>query len=84
MSSTPGSFLPSRGNTRVRTPNLWSAEELRRLREMALRRMPLHLIAGALRRSESAIRNKAAMHGISLRAATPSEPAQEDTESRPA
>lgn len=59
-------FLPSLKNTRVRVATLWSSEDVRRLREMASDGMTLSAIAAALRRSESAIRNKATMHGISL------------------
>jgi hypothetical protein len=45
---------------------LWTTESLRLLRELALARFPVAQIAAALGRSESAIRNKAGMHGISL------------------
>ena len=47
----------------------WSGEQLRRLRELAAESVPIETIAMLLRRTPSAIRNKAAMHGISLRAA---------------
>ena len=47
-------------------PNAWSAEALRRLRELAQSGATVAMIAAALDRSESAIRNKAGMHGISL------------------
>lgn len=47
--------------------NEWSSADLRRLRELAALGTPLDTIATALRRTTSAIRNKAGMHGISLR-----------------
>lgn len=47
--------------------NQWSREELHHMRELALAGTPLETIAATLRRSTSAIRNKAGMHGISLR-----------------
>lgn len=47
----------------------WSTEDLRRLRELAGSGMPLNAIAAALRRTASAVKNKAGMHGISLRMA---------------
>jgi hypothetical protein len=47
--------------------NEWSSEDLRRLRELAATGTPLNAIAAALRRTSSAVRNKAGMHGISLR-----------------
>jgi hypothetical protein len=40
--------------------------EIRQLRELAQQGIALASIAAALRRSESAVRNKAGMHGISL------------------
>jgi hypothetical protein len=45
---------------------VWSSEELRLLRALADEGMPLDAIAARLRRSISAVRNKAGMHGISL------------------
>jgi hypothetical protein len=39
---------------------------VRLLRELALAEFPVAQIAAALGRTESAIRNKAGMHGISL------------------
>lgn len=48
--------------------NQWSREELRRLRELVAAGTPLEIIATTLRRTVSAVRNKAGMHGISLRA----------------
>jgi hypothetical protein len=64
-------FLPSIRNTRTRSMNLWSMDDVRRLRDMAGCGVPLHEIAATLRRSESAIRNKAAIHGISIRSREP-------------
>jgi len=56
----PSFSRPSRRND-------WSTEELRRLRELVATGIPLNAIAAALGRTSSAIRNKAGMHGISLR-----------------
>jgi hypothetical protein len=47
--------------------NEWSNEDLHRLRDLAATGTPLNAIAAALRRTASAVRNKAGMHGISLR-----------------
>lgn len=55
------------GLTFQRRANQWSSEDLRRLRELAETGTTPDLIAVTLRRTESAIRNKAGMHGISLR-----------------
>lgn len=48
--------------------NEWSSADLRRLRELAETGAAPDTIASTLRRTESAVRNKAGMHGISLRA----------------
>lgn len=61
--STMGATLFSRRSRR----NDWSSEDLRRLRELAATGTPLDDIAAALRRTTSAVRNKAGMQGISLR-----------------
>lgn len=53
---------------RANRGNEWSSEDLRRLRELAADGTAPEMIAATLRRTESAIRNKAGMHGISLRA----------------
>jgi hypothetical protein len=61
--------MPSHGSIRFARPghtNPWSTDDIRRLREFAEQGLPLNLISTTLRRSESAIRNKAGMHGISL------------------
>lgn len=47
----------------------WSGGEVQRLRELAAQGVSIQDISELLRRTPSAIRNKAAMHGISLRAA---------------
>ncbi|HEY0942220.1 MAG TPA: hypothetical protein VGE08_19165 [Steroidobacter sp.] len=47
--------------------NTWSTEDIRLLRQLAIDGAPLETIAVRLRRTRSAIRNKATMHGISLR-----------------
>nr|WP_298728296.1 hypothetical protein [uncultured Steroidobacter sp.] len=61
--TTLGATLFSRRSRR----NDWSSEDLRRLRELAATGTPLDAIAAALRRTTSAVRNKAGMQGISLR-----------------
>jgi hypothetical protein len=52
---------------RTRVPNLWSMQEVRRLRELAEAGVPIDLIAATLRRTRSAIKNKAGFHAIPLR-----------------
>lgn len=52
---------------RVNRGNEWSSEDLRALRELAAAGTPLESIATSLRRTTSAVRNKAGMHGISLK-----------------
>lgn len=61
----------SSGRMRRRPPamNAWATEEIRALRSLAAQGVPPRSIAVALGRSEFAIRNKAVMHGISLRRA---------------
>jgi len=44
----------------------WSSEELKQLRALAGERVPVEVIATRLRRSVSAVRNKAGLHGIPL------------------
>lgn len=56
----------SRRHRRSRAANPWSREEVGRLRELAASGTPVQLISSILRRTESAVRNKAGMHGISL------------------
>ena len=53
---------------RVARVNGWSTAEIRELRELAAAGATVSEIATRLRRSESAIRNKAGMHGIPVRA----------------
>lgn len=47
--------------------NTWSTEDIRLLRQLAFDGASLETIAVRLRRTRSAIRNKATMHGISLK-----------------
>lgn len=47
--------------------NTWSTEDIRLLRQLATAGASLDTISVTLRRTRSAIRNKATMHGISLR-----------------
>jgi hypothetical protein len=53
-------------NGRTRAGSAWSREEIGRLRELAALGTPLRLISRILNRTESALRNKACLHGISL------------------
>ena len=53
-------MMPSAAST-------WSHVEVRQLHSLVAERTPIQQIAKIMRRSESAIRNKAAFHGISLR-----------------
>jgi hypothetical protein len=48
--------------------NTWSIEDVRQLRQLAVAGASLDTISVTLRRTRSAIRNKATMHGISLKA----------------
>jgi len=61
---------PSALRPRAAAAHGWSNAQIRLLRELALQGLPVSAIAAQLRRSESAIRNKAGLHGISLRAAS--------------
>lgn len=47
----------------------WSTDDVRTLRELSHQGLPVTTIARRLGRSESAIRNKAAMHGVPVRSA---------------
>ncbi|MDY6949314.1 MAG: hypothetical protein SXG53_26795 [Pseudomonadota bacterium] len=58
--------LRSRSTSRAKR-NEWSSADLQQLRELAGTGTPLVTIAATLRRTTSAVRNKAGMHGISLR-----------------
>lgn len=53
---------PSRPPTKA-----WTPESLRQLRELAQAGVSAEIIAARLRRTASAVRNKAGMHGISLK-----------------
>lgn len=52
----------------------WSINEVRRLRELAAQHVSLEMVAHALRRTPSAIRNKATLHGISIRSSVSNPP----------
>lgn len=54
----------------LRAPKTWDPEDLRELRELAEQGIAPAVIAARLRKTESTIRNKAGMLGISLRSAT--------------
>lgn len=53
-------FLP-------RASTSWSPQDIQCLRHLAEQGLSVEILAARLRRTPSAIRNKAAMHGISLR-----------------
>ena len=61
------SSFDCRGRVPGRTSRSWSREEIRQLRELADAGVPAHDIAARLRRTVSAIKNKAGIHGISVR-----------------
>lgn len=63
---------PRLGSSRRARRNEWSSADVRQLRELAATGTPLAAIAAALCRTKSAVRNKAGMHGISLRFTAPS------------
>lgn len=63
-SSSPMLSLP---NGRLAAPKTWTADDLRLLRELAGQGVPPGLIAAHLRKTESAVRNKAMMQGVSFR-----------------
>ncbi len=44
----------------------WSADEVRTMRELAQQGLPLTSIAKVLGRTESAVRNKATLHGVTV------------------
>ena len=56
---------------------MWSSAELKQLREMSDAGVGVEIIAAQLRRTVSAVRNKAGMHGYSLAATRQSEELQE-------
>lgn len=60
-------FIPSTARSLSAASNAWSLADVRLLRELAGNNVPLEAIAMTLRRSPSAVKNKASMHGISLR-----------------
>jgi hypothetical protein len=49
---------------------MWSSAELKQLRELTDAGIGVEIIAAQLKRSVSAVRNKAGMHGFSLTAAS--------------
>jgi hypothetical protein len=59
-------FIPSFGRLHSAAVNSWATEDIRALKTLAQTGLSIGAIAAALHRSESAIRNKAGMHGISL------------------
>ena len=57
----------SRGFVLPSTANSWSMNDIQRLQALVEARTSVREMARILRRTESSIRNKAALHGISLR-----------------
>ena len=49
---------------------MWSSAELKQLREFTDAGLAIEIIAARLKRTVSAVRNKAGMHGFSLTAAS--------------
>lgn len=68
MSSLDSCAQPVRSQSSVST-KVWTSESLRQLRELAQAGVPVETIAARLRRTPSAVRNKAGMHFISLKRA---------------
>jgi hypothetical protein len=56
---------------------MWSSAELKQLRELSDAGVGVEIIAARLKRSVSAVRNKAGMHGFSLAVTRHSEELQE-------
>ena len=52
----------------------WSKDDLQRLRTLAQSGASIDAIAATLKRSASAVRNKAGLHGISLASSKPEAP----------
>jgi hypothetical protein len=50
---------------------MWSCAELKQLRELTDAGIGIEIIASRLKRTVSAVRNKAGMHGFSLAAVRP-------------
>ena len=69
MSISPSLFRTNPQRRQQSAQKTWTTEDLRQLRELATQGVAPAMIAVRLRKTESAIRNKAGMHGISLRAA---------------
>ena len=63
MSACESRFSTWRSRTSAKA---WSSEEIATLRQLADAGESIRIIALHLRRTESAVRNKAGMHGISL------------------
>ena len=57
----------SRGFVVPSAANSWSSNDVQKLQALVEARTSIREMAKILRRTESAIRNKAALHGISLR-----------------
>lgn len=64
--SSRGAFLPPQRRRWSGKAALWSTEDLRLLRSLAASGVSVSMISTTLSRTESSIRNKALMHGISL------------------
>lgn len=66
-----GTSFGHRGRSAGRV-RAWSRDEIRELRELADAGVPTHIIAVRLRRTVSAVKNKAGIHGISVKNAVSS------------
>lgn len=72
----PGTGHTGRAGAPVFLPRAsasWSAQDIQCLRHLAEQGLTVEMLAARLRRTPSAIRNKAAMHGISVRAGRPAQ-----------
>ena len=56
------------------TAKMWSSAELKELRELTHAGIGIEIIASRLKRTVSAVRNKAGMHGFSLAASRHEQP----------
>lgn len=52
-------------------PRTWTIAQIRRLRDLACQGVSVAAIAACLGKTESAVRNKAGLHGISLKGTRP-------------
>lgn len=74
-SAVSAESFDQRAHSARTSSRLWSPKEIRQLRELADAGVPTQSIAASLHRTVSAVKNKACIHGISVRSAPlPCEP----------